>query len=282
MKDITNGQPDDKDSGDDIAVRPTLGHELLAGLKQGVWIGLAALVLVIPTIYLIKSAGQRPVPRPSVAALSLPPASQPIRLADLGAESASPEAKFIANWVADSRDNGKLSFVIIDKKNAKVFVFDAEGKLIGATPVLLGAMPGDDSVTGIGKRPISEVRPEERTTPAGRFVGEPGRNANGEDVVWVDYDAAVSMHRVRIVDPKERRLERLATPTTADNRISFGCVNIPVPFFENVLSPEFRARFGIVYVLPEEKAVRDVFTRAYDPADRLRMAARTPSLPSLL
>lgn len=282
MKDITNGQPDDMDNGDNIATGPTLGHELLAGLKQGMWIGLAALVLVIPAIYLIKSAGQRPVPRPSVATPSLPPASQPIRLADLGVESASPDAKFIANWVADSRDNGKLSFVIIDKKNTKVFVFDAGGKLIGATPVLLGAMPGDDSVTGIGKRPISEVRPEERTTPAGRFVGEPGRNANGEDVVWVDYDAAVSMHRVRIVDPKERRLERLATPTTADNRISFGCVNIPVTFFENVLSPEFRARFGIVYVLPENKAVRDVFTRAYDPADRLRMAARTPSLPSLL
>ncbi len=275
MKDPT-GYSEDQDDLSNKVSQPTLKHELLAGLKQGVWIGLAALVLVIPAVYLIKSPGQRATPR-SATALSQPPASQPVRLADLGTEDASPDAKFIANWVADSRDNRNLSFVIIDKKNTKVFVFNAEGKLIGATPVLLGAMPGDDSVTGIGKKPMSEVRPEERTTPAGRFVGEPGRNANGEDVVWVDYDAAVSMHRVRIVDPKERRLERLATPTTADNRISFGCVNIPVAFFENVLSPEFKAKFGIVYVLPEEKAVRDVFTQAHEPADRLRVAARMPA-----
>ena len=38
--------------------------------------------------------------------------------------------------------------------------------------------------------------PEERTTPAGRFVAERGQNLRGEDVVWIDYDAAVLMHRV--------------------------------------------------------------------------------------
>ena len=87
-------------------------------------------------------------------------------------------------------------------------------------------------------------------------MGEPGRNTNGEDVVWVDYDAALSMHRVRIVDPKERRLERLASATTDDKRISFGCINVPIAFFENVLSPEFRARYGVVYVLPETRLLQ--------------------------
>jgi hypothetical protein len=76
------------------------------------------------------------------------------------------------------------------------------------------------------------------------------------------------MHRVRVVDPKERRLERLATPTTDDNRISYGCVNIPVAFFEKVLSPVFRSRYGVVYVLPEVKTVREVFPAAYDPSAR--------------
>jgi len=85
--------------------------------------------------------------------------------------------------------------------------------------VLLGLARGDDSVPGIGERKIAEILPFERTTPAGRFVGERGRNASGEDIVWVDYDAAVSMHRVRATNPKERRLERLASPTPADNRI---------------------------------------------------------------
>jgi hypothetical protein len=63
--------------------------------------------------------------------------------------------------------------------------------------VLLGLARGDVSVPGIGERKISDINPHERTTPAGRFISEPGRNLSGEDIVWVDYDAAVSMHRVR-------------------------------------------------------------------------------------
>ncbi len=273
------------DTDDKADVNPPNSRraELLAGVKQGVIIGAAALVVLLPAIHIAKSSSAKSAQvsmQASPITAATPVDQHALRLADMGGEEASPDAKFVANWVADSRDNRNMSFVIIDKKNTKVFVFAADGKLIGATPVLLGAMPGDDSVTGIGKRPISEVRPEERTTPAGRFVGEPGRNANGEDVVWVDYDAAVSMHRVRIVDPKERRLERLATPTTDDNRISYGCVNIPVAFFENVLSPQFKARYGVVYVLPEVKTVREVFSTAYDPAERQGVAKIASPAPS--
>lgn len=197
---------------------------------------------------------------------------RPPRHADFSGEPASPEARFIANWVADSGDNGRMSFVIIDKKNTRAYVFDPAGRLLGASPVLLGAAAGDDSVPGIGQRPLSQVLPQERTTPAGRFMGEPGRNASGEDIVWVDYDAAVSMHRVRAANPAEQRLQRLASPTTQDNRISFGCINMPATFYENVLSPQFRARYGVVYVLPDVKPVREVFANAYEPSARYRAA----------
>jgi hypothetical protein len=132
--------------------------------------------------------------------------------------------------------------------------------LRGATPVLIGAAIGDDSIAGIGSRPIALVEPHERTTPAGRFEGERGRNAGGEDVVWVDYDAAVSMHRVRANEPRERRLERLASPRTDDNRISYGCINVPVDFYEAMLQPAFAASRGVVYVLPEIKPLEEVFT----------------------
>jgi hypothetical protein len=84
------------------------------------------------------------------------------------------------------------------------------------------------------------VLPQEKTTPAGRFIGEPGRNARGEDVIWVDYDAAVSMHRVITFNAAERRLERLKTPTIEDNRISYGCINIPVEFYEATSDPRMR------------------------------------------
>ncbi|MES2415508.1 MAG: hypothetical protein V4614_17040 [Pseudomonadota bacterium] len=252
------------------------GHsELFAGVRQGLVIGTAILVIALPAFHYLKPKVQPGNFNPAVATAQ-PPRLTP-RFAEFGGEPASADAKFVAHWVADSGDNRNLSFVIIDKKNTKVFVFAPDGKLIGATPVLLGMTPGDDSVEGIGKKAMSEVEQQEKTTPAGRFMGEPGRNLTGEDVVWVDYDAAVSMHRVRLVDPKERRLERLATPTSADNRISYGCVNVPIEFFENVLSPQFKSRYGVVYVLPEVKTVREVFTAAYDPAQKYGVAKNTPS-----
>ena len=188
-------------------------------------------------------------------------APAPIALAhaDYGNQVVSADARLLADWVAASRDNASAEFVIIDKKDARVYVFDARARLLASTAVLLGGAQGDDSVPGIGSRPIAEVRPEERTTPAGRFVAESGRNAGGEEVVWVDYDAAVSMHRVRATNPKERRLERLATPTPDDNRISYGCINVPVAFFETFIHPAFAGHRALVYVLPEVKSLQQVF-----------------------
>ena len=181
------------------------------------------------------------------------------RIADFGKENPSADARHVADWVAESRNNASMDFLIVDKKFARVYVFDAGARLRGASTILLGSARGDDSVPGIGTRPIAQVRPSERTTPAGRFLAERGRNSKGEDVIWVDYDAAVSIHRVRTSNVKERRLERLATPTIADNRISYGCINVPVAFYESHVRPVFAARRAIVYVLPEVKSVQQVF-----------------------
>ena len=165
----------------------------------------------------------------------------------------------LADWVADSRDHADSAFVIVDKKRTTVHVFDAAARLRGSTPVLLGAAAGDDSVPGIGERAIADVKPHERITPAGRFIAERGHNALGDDVIWVDYDAAVSMHRVRTTEPRERRLERLASPGVDDNRISYGCINVPVAFYDALLRPLFAAQRAMVYVLPEVRTLQQVF-----------------------
>lgn len=179
--------------------------------------------------------------------------------ADFAGQPVTGDARQVADWVAHSGDNRAMNFAILDKRAAELFVFGPDARLIGASRVLLGAAPGDDSVPGIGQRPMDQVRPEEKTTPAGRFVSHPGRNAGGEEVIWVDYDAAVSMHRVRIVDPKERRLERLAHGAAEDRRISYGCINIPVAFFDSVMKPHLGGAPAVVYVLPERKSLADVF-----------------------
>ena len=189
------------------------------------------------------------------------------RRAEFALEQPSRDARRLADWVVDSGDNLAKPFVIVDKVNARIFVFDVDGRIHGAAPALLGAARGDDSAPGIGERELADVKPKDRTTPAGRFVAALGRNFRGEDVVWVDYDAAISLHRVITSNPKERRLHRLATPTAKDNRISYGCINVPVAFYETVVRPAFTGTEGIVYVLPETRPAREVFG-SYDVEER--------------
>jgi hypothetical protein len=185
--------------------------------------------------------------------------------ADFANEQASRDARQLADWIVDSGDNKDKHFAIIDKKNARLFVFDAGGAIQGAANVLLGAARGDHTIPGIGDKKLSAVRLQERTTPAGRFVAAVGKNFRGEDVVWVDYDAAVSMHRViRTQD----RLKRIATATAKDKRVSYGCINVPAAFYDSVVSPAFAATEGIVYVLPEIRPVREVFAGSYDVDER--------------
>ena len=64
-----------------------------------------------------------------------------------------------------------------------------------------------------------------------------------------------------------RRL-RLQSPTSSDNRISFGCINVPVDFYDTIVRPLFNATTGIVYILPETRSIEDVFfaTTAVRPA----------------
>jgi hypothetical protein len=165
-------------------------------------------------------------------------------------------------------DNRQQPFAVIDKRNARLFIYDASGALKASSPVLLGLAHGDASVPGIGERPIAQIQPHERTTPAGRFVSEPGRNTVGEDIVWVDYDAAISMHRVRATNKAERRLQRLASPSADDNRISYGCINVPAAFYDTQVKPVLGTRRGLVYVLPESSPMPSHFAFLTDDEPR--------------
>lgn len=169
------------------------------------------------------------------------------------------DSRAVAQWITSSADNQGASFLIIDKKAAMLHVFTGDGALRASSPVLLGSASGDASVPGIGEKAIADVKEHERTTPAGRFIAERGRNAKGVDVIWIDYDAALSMHRVINEVPAEQRLQRLATPNTTDNRISYGCVNVPVAFYESTIKPIFAEYRALVYILPEQRSIQDVF-----------------------
>jgi hypothetical protein len=175
--------------------------------------------------------------------------------------------KKMADWVFDSRDNRGLPFLIVDKAEAKVFAFDKSGRILGTAWALVGLARGDDSVPGIGTMPLTQITPDMRTTPAGRFVASLGRDLGTLNVLWIDYPNAVSLHRVINTNPAERRLERIVSQVPAEHRISYGCINVPAQFFNSVVDPIFKDTHGIVYILPEVKEMRAVFPTYYDVND---------------
>ncbi len=216
---------------------------------------------------LAKVGGSEPI---STASLDVAPAPLPTitKGADFGGLELTAGVRYVADRVVNSDDAHGLPFLIVDKTVARVVAFDAGGRLIGISPVLLGLARGDDSVPGIGERRIADIRPEERTTPAGRFEAELGENTHGDDILWVDYDNAVSMHRLRAVKASQKRLQRLASATAADNRISYGCINVPAAFYDSVVKRLFAPRNGIVYVLPETRPIETLFSQTSKTVSR--------------
>jgi hypothetical protein len=172
---------------------------------------------------------------------------------DFGAQRVSADAQEIAQWILESADHGGLPFAIVDKKDARIYVFDAAGRLSGTSSALLGQARGDESAPDVGRNTQAGNVPfHERTTPSGRFVSQPGRTLDGDHVVWVDYAAAFSIHRVRPGAAQAQREARLASATPQDNRVSLGCVVVPESFYSGVVQTTLGRSRGVIYVLPEE------------------------------
>jgi hypothetical protein len=240
--------------------------------------------VTLPALALTAPTSSVATAKPSTPSAASKP-SAPTKSTTSSKPSASrqtPDAARLVQWVNTTRDNQGQPFAVIDKRNARLMVYEASGRLRGSAPVLLGLARGDDTVPGIGERPLSEVKPFERTTPAGRFVAEHGTNLRKEDILWIDYDAAVSIHPVLTTNAKEKRLQRLATPGVADNRISFGCVNVPKAFFANVLLKTLSTERPVIYVLPETRPLTATFpgmagTQVASAQGRLAKAASPPA-----
>ena len=193
---------------------------------------------------------------PGMAAEPYHAAGVPGAAVDVPVSNAANE---VAAWVRKTADNQGLPFLIIDKVGAQVLVFDPQGRQLGAAPALLGLAHGDISPPDIGHRALSVITPKERITPAGRFMASIGENLGGKGVLWIDYDAALSLHPVITTRATDRRLERLATAAPDDNRISYGCVNVPVRFYDEIVQPTFKGTVGVVYILPESRSLAQVF-----------------------
>lgn len=167
-------------------------------------------------------------------------------------------ALVLARQVIASADHGGLPFAVVDKKAAVLTVFLGNGQLAGTTPVLLGADEGDRAMPGVGARAQrGQLLKGDRVTTAGRFVSEPGRNLGGESVVWIDYESALAIHRLRPGPSQQHRATRLASADPQARLVSAGCVVVPVAFYEAVVSPVLGRSRAVVYVMPEAGGAAD-------------------------
>jgi hypothetical protein len=127
-----------------------------------------------------------------------------VTLSPTGASAASPDlvpgsdrsptadVQYLHRWALATGDHRQQPFVVVDKRSARIYVFDGKGRLVGADDVLLGQAPGDHSAGSVSDADLARLPWADRTTPAGRFASQPGRNLNGEEIVWFDYDAALA------------------------------------------------------------------------------------------
>jgi hypothetical protein len=72
----------------------------------------------------------------------------------------------------------------------------------------------------------------------------------------------------------QHRAERLKSPTPGDNRITYGCINVPKDFYDHHVRPLFKGTSGVVYILPETKSLNEVFL-AMPPAPQAAAAVQT-------
>lgn len=200
-------------------------------------------------------------------AAAAPPAAPVLQAS---AKSVSAPAAELVRWVAHTGNNVGAPYVVVDKREARVWVFDAQHRPLGSTAALLGLALGDREVDDIRQRDVTRLAKDARITPAGRFATEPGVNVHGEDVVWLDYEAGLAMHRVRPGLAQASRLKRLAEQVASAQRVSMGCVVLPVAFYEGVIRPLLGRQAGVVYVLPERSALQAWLPRWEQPTRTAR------------
>ncbi len=183
------------------------------------------------------------------------PAAQPAPAGTFAEPSLTTDVRETLAWVLSNQDHGGQPFMVVDKRQARVFVFNPAGRLLGAAPALLGMAVGDVDTPGVGLKPVSQIAVTERITPAGRFDSEPGVGLQGDAIVWLEYDAGLAIHRVRPGPAQLAREQRLTQ--ASGRRVSFGCVVLSPEFLDAVVLPQLGRQAGVVYVLPETRRLRE-------------------------
>lgn len=164
--------------------------------------------------------------------------------------------------IMNKRDNEGMPFIIIDKKAARLYLYDKNGEIVDESPVLLGMGVGDVFPKEMHGKPISQIDEKLRITQAGRFMAQIGYDKKNKKLIWVDYETKLAIHEVVNV-LSQNRMERLNSPSIQDNRITWGCINVPNEIFTKINNIFINGK-GYVYIVPEIFPCCEVFKSDLD------------------
>jgi hypothetical protein len=175
---------------------------------------------------------------------------------DFGGVSYSENVKDASDWILNSSNNEGKPYLVADKVNGLIYVFDKNGKLKKRTYAIFGKDQGD------------VIQDGKFITPAGVYKTSVDNNVSepyygGTTVDFLDKgETVLAIHRVYLAKPSEKRLDRLKSKDPSDNRISHGCINVTDQIYDNIIYPEFNsANGGMVYILPETKQGNKIVER---------------------
>ena len=156
-------------------------------------------------------------------------------------------AQDVYSKVAPAAMKTGKGFIIADKPNGMIHVFDNAGNVIAQDPALFGKDEGDVLV-GYPKK----------ITPAGQFKLRADKwdaYAGGYTLDVLTNDGrfdGVAIHAAYFGNLKDRREARLASSTAEDNKISGGCINTSHETFLKKLLPNLnKLDGGMLFILPD-------------------------------
>jgi hypothetical protein len=142
-------------------------------------------------------------------------------------------------------------FMVADKPNGMLHIFKEDGSHFISDATLYGKDKGDVLAN------VSSLEGGAKITPAGKFTLKQSEAEYAGKVALLlvesqDSTGYIAVHAADVSTPSERRLERLETPTSADNRISYGCINTKHETFINEIKPHINELDGgLIFVLPD-------------------------------
>ena len=163
----------------------------------------------------------------------------------------SPTAQNVYEAMAPVAMKSGKWFMVADKPNGMLHIFKEDGSHALSDPTLYGKDTGDVMEA------VSSLEGGAKVTPAGKFTlkARPSTYAGGQELILVeskDYTGYIAIHAADTSTPSENRLGRLDTPTAADNRVSYGCINTKHDTFINDIAPNIaNLDGGMVFVVPD-------------------------------